>query len=459
MNLRKRARIGFVVMFHPFEDGAGDAEKILRDSFEFLKPLGEYIVPIEIPVGSMADARQSGIFFKNRAVDLILIQLATWSDDRLLLEILSYWNVPVINWALRGMSTGSLCGSQQFNMILKELGKESHVIVGRTTSTVERIGEIASRLLRDGRRGGNFPPTEGTTGDMTGTLLERLRHLKVGIIGARTQGMMEVACSEFDVKEVLGPTILSFSNEQVVEAGRQAGEGAFSRAMNQFRKVHASSTIRAGDEALDAAVRYYIGMKEIATTNHLGALTIECYPHHMGLACLGFSMLADEGITCACEGDVHAAILGWIMQELSGHPVNHIDLLDADPGRGTIVGGHCGSCSPYIAGGEKMLVEPVRLAGGGACVQFPAKPGKVVLANLVGRKGTYRACILKGEALPVKLVFPGNPIEILLEKSVENFLSTVTREGLGHHWIVAYGNNYHQDLVETIRRSGIRIVE
>jgi L-arabinose isomerase len=183
-------------------------------------------------------------------------------------------------------------------------------------------------------------------------------------------------------------------------------------------------------------------MKQLVQEYDLGAITIDCYPRYMGRTCVGFSLLADDGITCACEADVHVAILAWIIQRLSGKPTNHIDTLDVDIAQNTVVGGHCGACSLQLASPGTAIVGPVRLSNDGACVMFPCRGGPVTMVNLVGRTGSFRAWIITGMAIETKLVFPGNPIMIKLDLPVSEFLSIADKKGFGHHWLVGYGTSY-----------------
>jgi hypothetical protein len=73
-------------------------------------------------------------------------------------------------------------------------------------------------------------------------------------------------------------------------------------------------------------------------------------------------------------------------------------------------------------------------------VLFPSKQGKITMANLVGKKGTYRMSVLEGEAVPTELVFPVNPIKINLPLSINDFLDIMEKFGIGYHWFIAYGS-------------------
>ena len=60
--------------------------------------------------------------------------------------------------------------------------------------------------------------------------------------------------------------------------------------------------------------------------------------------------------------------------------------------------------------------------------------------NLVGRRSTYRMGVTAGQAVPTDMVFAGNPTKVILDAGPQRYLDTVAAHGLGHHWIIAYGD-------------------
>jgi hypothetical protein len=53
---------------------------------------------------------------KGKDFDLLCTCLGTWSEDHHLLDLLDYYDVPVILWAFPAVNTGSLCGVQQISV-------------------------------------------------------------------------------------------------------------------------------------------------------------------------------------------------------------------------------------------------------------------------------------------------------------------------------------------------------
>jgi hypothetical protein len=54
--------------------------------------------------------------------------------------------------------------------------------------------------------------------------------------------------------------------------------------------------------------------------------------------------------------------------------------------------------------------------------------------------GGYRMGVLYGEAIETTMVFPGNPLEVRFASPYRDILAWVTNQGLGHHWMAAYGD-------------------
>jgi L-fucose isomerase-like protein len=119
--------------------------------------------------------------------------------------------------------------------------------------------------------------------------------------------------------------------------------------------------VTAAREAGITAMQVYVALKEMIAELGLTAVAVGCYPHLMGKVCLPISLLADQGIPVACEGDVNGA-LGMIMLNfLTGGPVHNTDLLDPVPADNAIVYSHCGNGSFTLAESQQdITLGPVR---------------------------------------------------------------------------------------------------
>ncbi|NMC07679.1 MAG: hypothetical protein GYA24_20870 [Candidatus Lokiarchaeota archaeon] len=452
------ARAGLAVFYNPYEAGGDNARAVLEESVAFLSLARFTTISAPVLVHDIDTARQAATYFREQGIKTIIVHLATWTGDDLLMELVS-WLGPahLLLWALRDMNSGSLCGCQQFNMVLHELDlSPSDIVIGRDAAAINRFNELVSWCNSTAIR--TPPRARNSVDEIVHATVDELQRVRVGIIGARTPGMMEVSFDEFGIKASIGPVVCSIPVCTLERKASDLSRAAVEAAIGRFKEKFYGASINAAAAEVEVSIRNYLALKELAREHHLDAITIDCYPGYMGRTCVAFSMLADEGIACACEADVHAAIVLWLVQRLSKQPANHIDTLDADLEGNTMTGGHCGSCSTTLAPPGQVAIAPVRLANEGACVVFPQKAGPVTLVNLVGRTSTFRACVLTGTAIDGGLTFPGNPVTIKLDARVDVVLATIASRGLGHHWIVGQGTHYAPVLQNLFQTLGVKVI-
>ncbi len=431
-----RPKVGFLMLCHLYEEGREEAPSLFQKAAIELRKLGLDVVAIEEIVEDENSAHRAAQKFKREDVDVICLVEGTWSSDYLALDILEEVDMPIITWGLPGIRKGSLCGVQQLDCVLKELGKPYKFIYG---SVEER------------------KPYEKIEGYAKASSLKRtLRKARLGLVGYRIRGMTEVTFDELELKSLLGPRIIHFGlNELKDEMGKVPNERVGKIWREVKRKV---GKVNAGEKEGISSIRAYLVLKKWIEKENLSGLAVECYPDFMGQVCLAYSLLGEEGIPGSCEGDVNSLVAMIILHLLTKIPVHNTDLLAVYPEDNSIVFSHCGSGAFSLAEEKKKInLSPVRLANKGVCVLFPAKPGKVTLVNLVGRKDTYRMCIVEGEAVRTEMVFAGNPVKVKFPIPVNEFLEIVAENGSGHHWMIGYGN-VKEELEDFCKLVGLRYV-
>jgi len=410
-------KVGYVCFFHPFEEGANKSLEIYKKGKLLLNKLKIEIIESNEPISDDSKVREIAELFRLKNIDAIIVRLATWCSDSLILDLTSIIELPVINWAVEDINSGSMCGAQQFNAILKELNKNSIFVYKDTDESLSKIEKYI----------------------YSASIYKRIKNLRIGIVGNRTQGMSEVICDEFGLKDIFGLRVISINPEKFFEKSKSIEVHENDEKLNFIKNEIQEISVK--HEDLLESLRNYYALKFYIEQYGLNAITVDCYPYYLGKFCLAFSLLSSENIACACESDINSAILIWIMQNLSKQPVNHIDPLYIYEEDNSIIGSHCGSTSFLLAESEDLIsLKNVRLAHQGVCVQFPSKPGVVTMANFIGRKGTFRMAIINGETIKTKMDFPGTPIRIQFPFPIQRFLDLVELGGFGHHWVVCYGN-------------------
>mgnify|MGYP000014574634 FL=1 len=429
-----RPKVGIAVVYHPYEEGAEDAPRLFSKTIHILRSLGLDVVQADDLVHDYRTAIKAGEKFRRENVDLICLPLATWSSDYTVLDMLEQIDVPIITWAFPGVNTGSLCGVQQIDCVLKELNKEYKFVYGENERAYHEILAYSRAIA----------------------LKRKLRNARIGLIGYRIVGMTEVTFDEYALKSFFGPRVIHIGIHELKKRAEEEDDDEAKRLWDEIKEK--VGRVTANESEGIYSTKIYLALKRLIVEHDLSGIATECYPELMGQVCLAHSLLSEEGIVAACEGDVNSALAMLMLYELTGFPVHNTDLLAVYEEDNSVLFSHCGSGGFSLAERrEDINLGPVRLARRGVCVLFPSKPGKVTLVNLVGRKDTYRMCVVSGEAMHTEMVFPGNPIRVKIPIKIDEFLEIIAREGFGHHWMIGYGD-VRTELKYLASLNGVRII-
>lgn len=430
-------RVGVASLSSLLEVGANRAPRAAKDLAGILAAAGCDVVDLG-PVSTPDQAVAAGIRLAEAHVDAAAFAVASWFEDYLVLDLMEECRVPMLFWPLPGMETGALCGAQQLTAFLRAVDSPSSLVFGPTDDR----GCLARAL-----------------GFLRGAALRvRLRRCRVGMAGHHVNGMTHTAPNEFALKRVVGPRVVWLDLPLLLKRAAEMPE-------SEARERWARLTARAGycdvpeSDGLNA-MRLYAALREQVARHGLSALTVGCYPHLMGRACLAASLLADEGIVMACEGDVHGAVGQFLLQLLTGGPTHNTDWLDPVDAN-SVVFTHCGSGSFSLAEKPNQVrLASVRLMGQGVCALFTARPGPVTLVNLTALGDGYQCGLLEGQGLPTEMVFPGNPLRVKFQQDVPSLIDWIHDTGLGHHWMIGYGH-VGREIREWARMAGpgLRLVE
>ncbi len=411
-------RIGLAVVASPLEVGADQALSLLKKAKDVLDGTGIEISAHGASVKDTREAINAGMFFYERRVHAICVIAASWFEDYLVLDMLEECDVPAVLWARRGMETGALCGTQQLGFMLKQLSKPCKILYDEldSPSAIEDLISLASAA----------------------TLRYHLRRARIGYIGHRVDGMTETTVHEIAMKRILGPRIVGIDTQILSDRVAQVDDEV---VRDTWKELKQEVKVTCRDETGVESLKFYRALKSLMEEKVLDATAVGCYPDLMGKVCLAASLLGEEGIPLACEGDINGALGMLMLTMLSGTPVHNTDFLDPIPEDNAVVFSHCGSGAFSLAENRSQItLAPVRLMDEGLCCLFPAKPGPVTLVNIVPTLDNYKAGILFGDALETEMAFPGNPLKVRFKSDYRDVLHWVSKEGLGHHWMAVYGD-------------------
>jgi len=413
-----QTKLGLITVASPLEVGADKAGYVLSALAERLAEGawdGLEVLPFKTPLLDPEKAREAGEYFRREGVAAVCCAATSWFEDYLVLDMLEEWGCPLILWALPGMETGSLCGMQQLAYMLKVLEVPLCFI----------FDEIASQDALN----------KALAYAKTASVRQKLRRAKIGYLGHRVEGMTETTASELALKKVFGVRVVGIDMDVFLKKVEEVPPESVQDAWEELKR--SVGKVSCKDDAGIYALRVYEAFRDIITQRNLDAVAAGCYPNLMGRVCLAASLLADEGIPLACEGDVNGALGMLILTALSGKPTHNTDFLDPIPSANTIVFSHCGSGSFSLADGGKKSVElaPVRLMDEGVCCLFTPAPGPTTLINIVPTSQGYKIGMLYGDAVKTDMVFPGNPLRVRFSSPYKQIIQWIVDEGLGHHWM------------------------
>ncbi|NQT91941.1 MAG: hypothetical protein HQ559_04200, partial [Lentisphaerae bacterium] len=297
--------VGVGALSSPLEVGADRALAVSEQLAARLREGGCEVVEFGV-IDTPDSAVKAGKLFAEKHVEALVVAPVCWCEDYLVLDLLEECARPLMLWPQPGMETGALCGTQQITCYLKQLGRPYGTTFGDLAD--EACLERAMAYVR------------------AASLESGLRRARIGLAGHHVNGMTHTAPNEFVLKKAIGPRVVFLDLPLLLQRWEQMSEDE-ARLRWEGMKERAGSTKVTDDVGLES-MKMYAAMRGLVDEHGLAALTVGCYPHLMGAVCLAASLLADEGVPMACEGDVHGAVAQLMLQRLTGGATHNTDWLD-----------------------------------------------------------------------------------------------------------------------------------
>ena len=267
-----KAKIAAVGLAHPFEVGFDNADNLLNKTAETLCAMGVECSNAGVVMHDLETVKRAAEVLKYMDADVLLICIATWSEDHHLLDLLSYIDKPVILRAFPAFDTGSLCCAHQIGAVFTDIGKTYEFVYGEPNDVkcAEKTKSIATAYA----------------------LINCMGKVRVGAIGGRVKGMTEIAYDEFAIKKKLGARVVNIDEKEmtqkVADITDEEAEGLLAEKHQELKPC----TILSSKEAMLESIKYYHALKGLVDEYALEALAVKCYTTYMGKVCLGYSLLA-----------------------------------------------------------------------------------------------------------------------------------------------------------------------
>lgn len=192
-------------------------------------------------------------------------------------------------------------------------------------------------------------------------------------------------------------------------------------------------------ETLNAALYFYSALKRIVERYNLAGFTLRCFDllqEYKNTACLAFSILNEEGIVAACEGDVPSLLTMYMIKAISGMPSFQSNPSSVDFKNNTILFAHC---TLPLNMTQKFNLTTHFESGLGIGVKGEMAPGKISVLKLapslkVNDSVGFNAVIKRNLSLPN---YCRTQIEVEPE---EEGLFTLFKDNFGNHMIITYAD-------------------
>ena len=192
-----KLNVAAVALACPVEVGYDEAMPLLNETAKAMKSQGIECENIGVVMHDIETVRQAAEKLKSSNADVLMVCIATWSEDHHLLDLLSYIDMPLILRAYPAFDTGSLCCAHQIGAVFRDIGKTCEFVYGDADdlNCVKEAKTIITAYA----------------------LKNSMNKTRVGAIGGRVKGMTEIAYDEFSIKQKLGSRVVNIDEKEMTE--------------------------------------------------------------------------------------------------------------------------------------------------------------------------------------------------------------------------------------------------
>ncbi len=385
------------------------------------------------------------------AIDALVILQVTFTDASMTVRLAERARTPVSIWALPEPRLGgrlrlnAFCG---LNLAAHALGKAdiAHSWL-YAAPDAPNIGDDLARLGRVSPPGPSAasPVAGGGQAPEAQAALKRLHGADITLIGDHPDGFHTCAYDSDTLEALNAIKVTRFSVHDLFERAKAIDD-------TRVASVHAgvARNLNGLDlmdpEQLDRSLRVFCALEDLQAETGARGLAVRCWPETFTdygcAACGPMAMMTQNRVPAACEADVYGSITTVLLQELSGEPAWMADLVDLDFADDTGVLWHCGLAPLSMCDAEAEPEATIHTNRKMPLLhQFPLKPGVITIARLSQARNEPKLVIGAAEVLPRPMAFTGTSGVVRFAKPASCVFDTVLREGLEHHYSLAYGDH------------------
>lgn len=384
---KDKVSIGFV----PFgihvdvEDGIGrqfiDYDLIVK-SKECLENMGFSVFQPKEVVSYKKQAIKVLEMLKKENIDVLILYSATWVWASEIIWLAKNINKQIILWSPATSRGWTNVGAMEMHGALDEIGIEHKFIIGQYDDD-RTLGKIKAFC-------------------MAAKAMLRLQGMTIGMIGGRGMGETTGVADPSQWMSKFGIDIEHMDQLVVIQEAQAVDKETVVEVYNDIKNKF--DYIPKLTEIMEKSVRLYIAMKKIYSEKKFDMATVKCFPElgdNYATPCLAQSLLADEGYTSSCIGDLNSALTAEIMGNFTDEAIFSADIQHVRYWEDIVKIVCDGGCPPSLAGKCKSCgVGPRGLpsegAEGGMGISAVLKKGTCTMAHIARIKGEFVMHIAPG---------------------------------------------------------------
>ncbi len=427
---------------------SGDIEEI---GHEIVSRLTDFLIPVYPGILFSEDsAFKAAKEMKAQDVKALIVSPLMWCEDQVIRAALSELNnlplllITFLPWLglpeylhYSEMLKGSgAVGSLQFSGMLKREGVSFFSLSGyyKDYNLYQKIKQNIKSI----------------------TVVEKLKHLKVGILPFPCDQMSTTFVDDFALRFRYGIQTKYLELTRFRETSEKITQEEISAFRQQLEEL--GYEILVNEEDLKQGIRYSLSVQKIVEDEGILVLAMNDVIGEMhvkfGLRpSLDNRNLSLSDFVVSMEADIAAGLGLFIIKILTGKPALYTEVMGIDIKAGNMLLGHAGYHDSRNADPDNplLIVNDIEYKTydkyKGAVTCFKMKPGPVTLVNSVFNNGELKWVVIAGQSMcgafkledTVHLVCePVIPVLQFIDKSIEN--------GVSQHWLVVPGD-YIEDII------------
>lgn len=357
-----------------------------------------------------------------------VIVLISWVECNVVMAALKelrnrpciFWGFPPDEAEGRKDSTGAFVSAAMFNGVLRRLNLPWPTLYAgwKDPEAKKRLSDFACAAR----------------------VIDHLFYAKIGLFGYTSMSIYPGTFDHVLLRWMIGPEVEQMDTYSLIRAAEAVPEAEVDAAVERLRGL-AVCRENAAPEMLRKTMALYVALRNFCREKDWQAVNVKCQyelsKEYRVVPCVALSLLAEDGICAACEGDMLCTVSMMILQQLCGDQVWYGDSLTQWDN--TVQFSPCGFM-PFTMAQKPVYVQKFLEHPGFTGIQVSGvmRPEKVTWMRLVEDVGRYHIVCGTGTGRETQ---PRGGCMPALNVELDGDLKALEKEYAGQHYAIAYGDH------------------